>query len=250
MSVVVVALSASAVLSIYERRAALREVARADCRQSRECSPEIYKPDVRAAIAAEDVVDLGVIQIVLGAVGLIFIGLTLAATRDAVREANEATEAAREAMRITEEHGRRQLRAYVSVKISVKDFTVGKKPVFVCHITNTGQTPARALEVFTAIRATADPQQHPVHIIDRNGGSRVSLGANAEPVAVNAPAGSEITSAMLEDCKAGRMTWLFAGYLRYYDVFGRRHFTLFRSYLKVRNGSVSMTMCRKHNTAN
>ena len=99
--------------AIYPRREALYEAAERRCTEDNSQSCQEMYAAIRSARAAEDTVDLGVWQFIAGLVGIYLIARTLKATRDAVTEANDATNAARHAVDITEDTARRQLRAYV-----------------------------------------------------------------------------------------------------------------------------------------
>jgi hypothetical protein len=128
------------VQSVYERRA---EIAESRCAQNEEHACQNVKSDVRAANAGEDIVDLAIWQFLAGLVGIYLIAATLRATRDAVAEANEATEAARQAVRVTEEGSRRQLRAYVVASpVAVEQMDTAEPMRIGVSYKNTGQTPA------------------------------------------------------------------------------------------------------------
>ena len=140
-SVGIAAFAAQLVSGIYDRR----EVAPPGCTESGDCGPQGNKADILSARAAEDIVDLTVVQIWFGAVGLVLLGWTLSATRAAVREANDATEAARLAVQVTEEGTRRQLQAYVHIERAEISWGTrnGGSPSVTLYAKNTGQTPAK-----------------------------------------------------------------------------------------------------------
>ncbi|MBC7985614.1 MAG: hypothetical protein H7X93_02945 [Sphingomonadaceae bacterium] len=88
---------------------------------------------------------VGIISTVIGIIGVSFIWLTLKATRDAVIEAGEATEAARAAVKATEESAQNQLRAWVRVDtefISCRRLDTAACFTLRVRAENVGQTPA------------------------------------------------------------------------------------------------------------
>lgn len=80
--------------AIFPRRDALREGAEGGCTQGDQKACQEMYATIRAANAADDIVDLAIWQFVAGLVGVYLIARTLKATRDAVKEANDATTAA------------------------------------------------------------------------------------------------------------------------------------------------------------
>lgn len=104
------------VVTFQSRRSALLSTRASLPCEASDCNREALQADLRAAAAAEDVVDLAVWQFIAGLIGIYFVARTLEATRAAVKEANEATIAARAALKISEETSRRELRPYVFVE--------------------------------------------------------------------------------------------------------------------------------------
>ena len=140
------------VSDIYARR----EVTPPGCTEGGDCGPQGNKADILSARAAEDVVDLTVVQVWFALVGLALLGWTLKATRDAVREANEATEAARRAVQVTEDGQRRELQAYVHIDRAELHWgnSQGTSPSITIHAKNTGQTPAKWFGVRVVVVAS------------------------------------------------------------------------------------------------
>ena len=131
--------------SLESDRNRLRQEAEQACGQTHDETCHGNMADIRAAAAADHAVDVGIWQIGTGIAGLILIGWTLKATRDAVREANEATEAARRAVQVTEDGQRRELQAYVHIDRAELYWgdDRGTEPSIIIHAKNTGQTPAK-----------------------------------------------------------------------------------------------------------
>ncbi len=87
------------------------------------------------------------------AVGVVFVKQTLDATRAAVNEAENATAAARNTINVTQDLGRRQLRAYIDIKngaFRVGPAGKGRLRVRV-EFANFGQTPARDVRFWVRI---------------------------------------------------------------------------------------------------
>jgi hypothetical protein len=227
LAVIVVGLSGSLVLDIYERREVAQERSQADCADRENCGPESLQADIRAAIAAEDVVDIGVIQTLIGVTGLIFIGLTLKATLDAVREASAATEAARNAVKLTEDHGRRQLRAYVTVEIgSLKPLEAGKVPTASVTIANGGQTPAFNVSTRYVVELLGENDNITVISMDMVSRVQLIIGSKYDKAnTVVAP--FSLTKAGLQDIKEGKAAIVLSGCTVYEDTFGNTWWTQF-----------------------
>ncbi|MDP2258087.1 MAG: hypothetical protein Q8J89_00040 [Caulobacter sp.] len=108
--------------------------------------PSADGQSIRSVRAAEDVVDLTVFQIIVGAAGIYFVAGTLRSSREAVREAGAATAAAREAVSVSRQAAYVQARPYFhSDQIESHAAIIeGVAHVQVRAIwENRGQTPAR-----------------------------------------------------------------------------------------------------------
>lgn len=152
---------------IYTRitadRAAVDQAAQIGCEKGERDACDGSYAEVRAANAAEQMVDLTMLQFLAGIVGVVLVGFTLKATRDAVREANDASNAAREAIDVTREGMHRQLRAYITVKNAAPfDPSVGTQPGGLITLVNSGQTPAYELRALTAMRLRPPGQHRPL----------------------------------------------------------------------------------------
>lgn len=109
--------------AISTRRHSLREIAQSSCPQGDNKTCQSVHADVRAANAADDMVDLGIWQFIAGIVGIVFVGLTLKATREAVRESSRASQTASDALheaRRTADLAVADQRAWVSIKVVPK----------------------------------------------------------------------------------------------------------------------------------
>lgn len=87
----------------------------AACQKPASCVSE-RQVAMRSAQAAEDIVDLTIIQMAIGAVGLALVGWTLQATRAAVKEASEATKSSRTTVKLAQEALHTENRAWVNIE--------------------------------------------------------------------------------------------------------------------------------------
>lgn len=88
--------------------------------------------------------------VIVTAVGVVYVALTLKATREAVQEAEVATKAAQDSVEATEKSAVRQLRAYVYVDHATITNLSGKPKIKV-KIKNFGQTPAYSMQHWAAV---------------------------------------------------------------------------------------------------
>lgn len=168
---------------------------------------------------------------------------TLAATRDAVRAADDAVE-------VTREMGRRQMRAYVEASSpTVFDFAVGRAPYIRYRPQNAGQTPAKQFRQTTTWRIVDNPNAAQIRfgpiVMDR-GVDDIGAGTHLEQ-RTNLPL---LTQELFDDIMAGRKFLLFCGVIKYRDVFGVQRRTVFRRYAAVRTYSdlsMAMNACAKNN---
>jgi hypothetical protein len=170
---------------IHGRREALDTVAEKACAESSQDRCQVAVA-MRAAYAADDVVDLAIWQFFAGIVGIGFVGLTLKATRDAVKEANAATETAGKALLITERSAELQLRPYVYIEEWSFDWTCSIEdtalPIeqrkligweFRYNWKNMGQTPANSVTAMVTpivfVGNVADDFDFPEHRLSPTG---------------------------------------------------------------------------------
>ncbi|WP_135213276.1 hypothetical protein [Vitreimonas flagellata] len=200
----------------------------------------------------------GVVGALITVAGVIYVAWTLAETRKATGAAQSAADAAKDANKAFAEHSQRELRAYVGVPVvAVKDLAIGAQPTFSYQIKNFGATPARELESKYYIVACDDPNTHkvrtPADKVVPTWSSRVDLAPGQEPVEVTQTHHARWTEAMHTAFAAGQGTLMLCAIIRYRDVYGKRHWTMFKSYLRpgtIRNGAGVLSATRKHNRAN
>ncbi len=123
---------------VYDKVEASEETARTE---------EDLVAQQRAAWAAMVGAGLGFFTMAISAIGLWFIYETLKATRAAVVEANEATDAARQAVEITKDSSQKQLRAYLAIS-GVEIFFIDDTRMRIdVNVVNLGATPAKIARV-------------------------------------------------------------------------------------------------------
>lgn len=210
------------------RRESVERVAEAQCTQSQGSACEGSIADIRAANAAEDMLDLTALQFLAGFAGLVLLALTLKATRDAVREAQDATEAAEEAVAVTREGMERQLRAYVTFK-GVKSTPQRLGYHLSAEWKNGGTTPA--LRAVGSIIAKASKQRIPEDFsfkfthLDVPGPVPIGPGES-----LHIDANKSFTLSDISAAHEGSVFLYLWGYIEYSDIFDRtseRHRTEF-----------------------
>lgn len=160
-------------------------------------------------------------------IGLFFVWQSLSKTNEALtltRQANDHSRVSAE----------QQLRAYiVTQNLVVKQLEVGHRPVFEVEIINSGQTPARKLQMITGF----------VTVVDRYGKFRLRQPGQKGPVGSMADLGggedyrtpvygtNPLDQASRDALKAGDVTIIVGAYGSYFDIFGKRHRFTAKGYL-------------------
>jgi hypothetical protein len=186
-------------------------------------------------------------SVMLSAVGVYLIWRTLLYTRnasrsaaDAVKEAENATSAARESMRETMRIGEAQVRAYLTVEALVVPQLEGSDldhpQNFSIKISNSGQSPARNVQALAY--ANWVPRQLPVPCPDLvkladSGGPGFSISSGQS---VGCAVQSDLTAEdfFLKDTNSGQQVPSVFGIVWYEDVFGCRHRTRFAFHAELR----------------
>lgn len=175
----------------------------------------------RAASWAGWMVIVGLLQLVLGVAGTWLIWETLKATRAAVKEANDATEAARSAIQVTERGMRLELRAYVGIdSANVIDF--GPSKVFEAQVVlrNAGSTPAKQFRTVFKVGLVNWPLADLPDLgeIDGSSGRELLPGATTK---ISNQFVSALTPDQFRAVRAGQLAIVFYGKCAYEDVFGK-----------------------------
>ncbi|NMM43261.1 hypothetical protein HH303_02145 [Rhodospirillaceae bacterium KN72] len=168
------------------------------------------------------------IATIISGVAVYFLVKTLEATRDAVRQAELATEAARDAVDVTERTAKAQLRAYISPeKVSFYEHQEGWLFVGVV-LKNVGQTPANdtTSRVKCAIIPTHEVSDYRFLIDDPP-----PLGTIGPSQVITArfiqPGGNDFADRFAE-IENNTHTFVVWGTARYVDAFGETQTTNFR----------------------
>lgn len=216
------------VANINSERRVISSTAPQHCASGDNCPSST---DLRTAKAAEDMVDLAIWQMLFGLVGIYLIARTLHATRDAVREANEATDAARRALAVTQEGMQRQLRAYVhAVNASPSSLTLGEQFVMSVTIKNLGATPATKLRSRYGICIVQNPHDYVVEYPIDLATSESTLGPGLEYI-LTVPTSSPLTTNELSVVQNRNAFILMFADITYEDVFGVARETKIRFYV-------------------
>lgn len=215
--------------SLVSDRERLRAETEQACGQTHQQACHGNMADIRAAAAADHAVNVGIWQTATGIVGLVLIGWTLSATRAAVREANEATEAARSAVAVTEDGSRRQLRAYVVAAPGMLTGLDSRDPLKMSvSYKNTGQTPAYNVSV--ELRAVYAPNDEAIAISipDDEDVARceMTLG-NGESFAATHEANFTPLPVACAEIRRRRASIMVFGLILYEDIYGVPHKTRF-----------------------
>jgi hypothetical protein len=184
--------------------------------------------------------------------------LTLGVTYVGVLYVARTLDTALAANRGFAQHSERELRAYVHVTdVVVHDLTQGGAPRITYVIQNYGATPARDVEAKGLIMGCPDPHtvkvRHPKDRGPWKWDSKFDLGPSQKS---DSRLTSEVTfdATLMAQFRGGHGTILTAGVIRYRDVFGKRHWTLFRAYAVPANinddGVGVLSAGRKHNRTN
>jgi hypothetical protein len=190
------------------------------------------------------------VALLLTGVGVLLLWWTLNATRAAVAAASAANTA-------FSVHSQRELRAYVGAfDIRVENFLVGRAPRFRYDVVNYGQTPARDVEALMFVIGFDAPETPETFKVRLQPGiafaSKIDLGPH-QPAPQVLDAGFTLSRELM-DGLGDTGSILCGGLIRYRDVFGVRHWTVFRTYLARQlitpEGKGSLSACRKNNRAN
>lgn len=245
-------------IGVASDRSAIQQAAEAGCAKGEAKACFGSYADARAANAAEQIVDLTAIQFLAGIVGVVLVGLTLRATREAVREANDATNAAKEALRITRESSERQLRAYVHFQAAdLNNLLPDQVPKLTIQVRNAGQTPAyrvRAYVVYTILRVDIHNTYRPSGMVFRGESSMIDQTINPnEAFGLQKHLVFSLPAESIAAVRDGRFAFVAAVYLKYVDGFGKLrrttglYFTPHQAFKDEQPGWVQMASCRRGN---
>lgn len=207
---------------------------------------------------------IAAVQAVLSAFGIFFIVQTLRQGRMSIRaafsglkQAGRAARAAEASVRVTEETAKRELRAYVGLtSATVMNWKVGEVPIFSIYYTNAGQTPANR----AVMRVFAEPTQGDCDTVKmtrwtHEPGNRSSMMEifPGSPGHSNTPMKNPLSQNDFELIRDGVWTWVIGGYIAYFDIYGKRHITMFRFRIPpnmAEGDSIALHACARGNRSN
>jgi hypothetical protein len=221
---------------IYQGSAAHCENADTDCAQ------KDLPAQVRAATAAEGVMDIAIWQTLLSALGIVGLLYSLHLTREAVKTAAKGAEDAAHGLKIaeanaghaarqveiSEDTAERQLRAYVIATAGqITSFNIGEQATCGIRLENKGQTPAyEVVQTRLALEFLEVTDNPPLGQSSPPRRAPVVLGPNCHvPVAVHT---KERMTIAQREAVFGRKAVLHAfGTVEYIDAFKKRRTTKF-----------------------
>ncbi|WP_292061603.1 hypothetical protein [Brevundimonas sp. UBA7664] len=224
-----IAMGAAWVRDVSEARQSVYAAPEASCGgDQNECAEKDLPAQVRAARAGEALVDLAVWQLIVSAVALLgIVGLFWN-----IVQGHAALAKAREANEIARRSSERQLRAYLSIdQVYCVGVEAGKHPVIWMSIKNRGQTPARNIRIKRAVIRCHTGKPDAVRITDLTETHIFDLGPDQPTTQYEQFTTQPLTVLQAHDILHGDVVHIFAGYIRYTDVFGRTRRNVFRAHL-------------------
>jgi hypothetical protein len=180
-------------------------------------------------------------------------------TATALATAKQNAETAAAHIQIAKDAAERELRAYLNPEnIIVTDFVVGKRPCFQFKPANSGKTPAYKFRSSVLLIWTLETDPHDVKVFFRGsmseGSGSCSVVAPGEGNTVDFGHAMVLGSKDVEAVMDGTMLFLFCGILSYYDAFGRRRLSTFKTYLRPellsKKGFAPLSNCERGNNSN
>lgn len=171
----------------------------------------------------------------------------------ALKWAKASLQASRDAIKITRDIGRAQVRAYIAVSnFEITDFETGKTPKIKYMVKNTGSTPALRWESRSTLAYVKDPETHKFRS-DFTGWDGTLLDIPSGGKAFQEFDLDNLTTGWRTAMLEGRWAPVVYGHGRYRDVFGRLHRFVFCYYFKpenIKNGRAELWPTRRHNRSN
>jgi len=148
----------------------------------------------------------------------------------------------------TRQIGEAQVRAYLAaVDVGVRDFAVGKTPIYEVFLQNSGQSPARILRFAVGLRAADAPEDAVFrHMIAKKAPDITSGNVLPNQERFKMP----LTDAWASAVQGKEKYIVVGGFVIYRDVFRKTRRLVFRYYIDTRGlkpGGVRMAMANKNN---
>ncbi|WP_421936919.1 hypothetical protein [Phenylobacterium sp.] len=166
----------------------------------------------------------GVVQAVVGMLGLIGLFFTVLYARAAWKAAEKSAKAADDTLKATLQSEERQLRAYIFVDETVEhDFEVGKRPRVYVKFMNRGATPA------TDVIFRNKVELYPVDVAEEHLVPPELDDISSSPIAQGTGGAGdvtmirEMTQPLMDAYLKGEAMLVLTGVIEYTDIFGKRH---------------------------
>ncbi len=195
----------------------------------------------------------GIIGLVITGAGVVYVALTLRATRESLQVANRSADLAEDALQDARMNAQCELRAYVGcIGCFVEGFD-GLAPHLAVNIQNQGQTPAYKVTLAMDSRFSEKPIEGPLYV------QRVSLITSLGVLGPQTSVGSTkrieptLTATQKEAIKDGKAQIYGFGRITYKDAFGKTRYTQFKAMLgggAPTSKSYDMVICEQGNEAN
>lgn len=186
------------------------------------------------------------------AIGTAFLAIQIKLTREAVTDTGKATVAMEKQNDLATEAMQRQLRAYLGcIEIRAREFRPGKTPTFSFKIKNAGQSPAVRVRCVAKVFVRENEIPHAIKIRFGNAVDKsvINILPGQSPgVQWTAPVvEAELYNAVI----SGRVIFVYAGIVEYWDIFNKRRVTTFKNFLNREmlgeTESVALSACTKGN---
>lgn len=163
---------------------------------------------------------------VLSGLGIVLIYVTFRETRRAANSADAIVD-------VTRDSAERQLRAYISVdQIMVTSISVGAPLVAWVKVQNRGQTPARNIKIRECVILCTGVPPRKAEVREMSEPHRLhDLGAGQHSNQRTPFEEEPLTEVQVSALKSGHVSFVFATYISYEDVFGKTRRYTFRANL-------------------
>lgn len=201
--------------------------------------------------AQQEMADWAFVVALASLVGLVLSAAGIGLVYATFRKTADAVEAARQANEISVSSFRRQLRAYLTVDhVIITRFDVGQTIKIETRISNVGASSARGFWASVRTAVCENPETFKVSLQDFGSGSvrEIAQGRFSDlPLSSTAVLSQEALMAF----NSKTLYLLVYGVAHYRDVFGKRHFVIWRGYVhQTPEGGYAINVCRKNNYAN
>lgn len=190
---------------------------------------EDLRAQLRMAVAAEYLVYLLILELVLGVLGVGAIVFTLFFTAKATREAGRAAKAAEGAIKVAQNTAAIELRAYVSViKVKLIELELGQTVKALVTFKNSGKTPAHDVKLWWRMEYRRQPLNE---VLDRGDKAKevtcTDIGPTV-PMASLFATGVALGQLHFDEVRSQKSAVYVWGQLSYRDIYDKQQFVSFR----------------------